>query len=268
MHTSSPKRRVRWDTRLNLQGSPSLARRALFVLLAGSALAAPASSQTVDEVIARHLQARGGLEKIKAVRSMRMTGTMTAGPGLEVPVTLEQKRPASVRLDITFEGRTGSQAYDGQTGWSKSPMVAGAVAEPMSAEDLSQMEEQADLDGPLVDTRAKGHTVALVGKTRAEGSDAYRLKLTLKTGETRYVSIDAQSYLERKTEAKRVIQGREVDMEIVSGDYREVGGLILPFAVTQGAKDQPQKQTITFATIELNVPLDDARFKMPAPTKP
>ena len=125
-------------------------RKALFGLLAGAALAAPAAAQTVDEVIAKHVEARGGLDKIKAVQSMRMTGKMTVGPGIEAPISLEMKRPASVRLDITFQGNMGTQAYDGKTGWGISPMSAKKDPEPMSAEDIKDMEEQGDMDGPPV----------------------------------------------------------------------------------------------------------------------
>ena len=242
-------------------------RKALFALLAGAALAAPTLAQTVDEVVTKHLEARGGLDKIKAVQTMKMTGKMTVGPGIEAPVTLEMKRPASVRLDITFQGNTGTQAYDGKIGWGTSPMAAKKDAEPMSAEDIKDMEEQADMDGPLVDTKAKGHAVELMGKEKVEGSDAYKLKVTLKTGDLRYIYIDADSYLELKTEAKRTVRGSEVETESVSSDYKEVGGLILPYTIQQGAKGQPQKQTITVDKIELNLPLDDARFRMPEAKK-
>ena len=242
-------------------------RKALYGLLAGAALAAPTAAQTVDEVIAKHLEARGGEAKIKAVQSMKMTGKMTMGPGIEAPITLEMKRPASVRLDITFQGNIGTQAYDGKTGWGISPMSAKKDPEPMSAEDIKDMEEQGDMDGPLVDPKAKGHKVELMGKEKVEGSDAYKLKVTLKTGDIRYIYIDADSYLELKAEAKRTVRGSEVETESVSSDYKEVGGLILPHTVQQGAKGQPQKQTITVDKIELNLPIDDARFKMPEAKK-
>jgi outer membrane lipoprotein-sorting protein len=238
-------------------------RKPLFGLLAAAALAIPASAQTVDEVIAKHLAARGGVDKIKAVQSMKITGKMTVGPGIEAPVTLDFKKPANLRLEITFQGNTGVQAYDGKTGWGISPMAAKKDPEPMSPDDLKDMEEQADMDGSLVDWKQKGHTVELMGKEKVEGSDTYKLKLTLKNGDIRYVFIDADSFLELKTEAKRTIRGSEVETESVSSDYKEVGGLIIPHTITNGAKGSQQKQTISVDKIELNVPLDDSIFKMP-----
>jgi hypothetical protein len=243
-------------------------RKPLFGLLAAAALAVPATAQTVDEVIAKHLDARGGIDKIKAVQSMRLTGKMTVGPGLEAPVVLEAKKPASIRLEIVFQGNTGVQAYDGKAGWAISPMAAKKDPEPMSPDDLKDMEEQADMDGSLVDWKAKGHTVELMGKEKVEGSDAYKLKLTLKNGDVRYMFLDADSFLELKTEAKRTIRGSEMETESMSSDYKEVGGLVMPHTITNGAKGSPQKQTITVDKVELNVPLDDARFKMPEVKKP
>jgi outer membrane lipoprotein-sorting protein len=242
-------------------------RKALSGLLF-AALAVPAAAQTVDEVIAKHLEARGGVDKIKAVKTMKLTGKMTVGPGIEAPLTLEMKKPGSVRLEITFQGNTGVQAYDGKTGWEISPMSASKTPEPLSADALKDMEEQADLDGSLVDYKAKGHTVELMGKEKVEGSDAFKLKVTLKNGDVRYVYIDVDSSLELKTDYKRMIRGSEVETESVASDYKEVGGLILPHTIVQGPKGSPQKQTITVEKAELDVPIDDARFKMPEVKQP
>jgi hypothetical protein len=94
-------------------------------ILAGLALAAlvavPASAQTLDEVLAKNLKAKGGLDKIKAVQTIRATGTMTVGPGMEAPFVLEEKRPNMMRLEFTLQGMTGVQAYDGKVGWQLMP---------------------------------------------------------------------------------------------------------------------------------------------------
>lgn len=161
-------------------------------ILAGLALAAlvavPASAQTLDEVLAKHYKARGGLDKIKAVQTIRMTGTMTVGPGVEAPIVLVQKRPNMFRLELTIQGLTVVQAYDGKVGWQINPLTGRKDPEPLPEDAMKQVEEQADIDGPLVDYKAKGHTVELMGKEKVEGSDAYKLKVTLKNGDTQYTS--------------------------------------------------------------------------------
>jgi len=241
-------------------------------LTASLALAGPLRAQTpaqtpaptVDDIIAKNIKARGGLEKLKAVKSMRMTGHMTVGPGTEAPMVIEMKRPDKLRLDITVQGMTLTQAYDGKVGWQLNPFEGSKNAEPMSAEELKEAAEQADMDGPLVDSKAKGHKVELVGKEKVEGTDVYKLKVTLKNGNVRYFFIDADSYLDIKGEAKRTVRGTEVETEQTIGDYKEVGGLLIPHSFEGSAKGKPEKQKITVEKIELDVPLEDARFAMPA----
>jgi hypothetical protein len=236
--------------------------------------AAKTTALTVDEIVAKNIQARGGVDKLKAVKTMRMTGHMTIGPGTEAPMMIEVKRPDKLRLDVTAQGMTLSQAYDGKSGWQINPFAGNKNAEPMSADELKEAAEQADMDGPLVDWKAKGHKVELVGKDKVEGTDVYKLKVTLKDGNVHYLYLDADSFLDIKNEAKRNVRGTEIETEQTIGDYKGVGGMMVPHSFEGGAKGRPEKQKITVEKIEVDIPIDDARFAMPqkkdepAPKKP
>jgi outer membrane lipoprotein-sorting protein len=240
-----------------------MSKKILLGLAAAAALALPAAAQTVDEIIAKNIEARGGMQALKAANTMRMSGRMTVGPGLEAPFVLEQKRPSRMRLDITFQGMTGTQAYDGGSAWMVMPFMGKKDPEKVPDEEAQAFSEQADFDGILVDYKDKGHTVELMGKEPVEGSEAWKLKVTLKDGAIRYIYLDADAFLEIRTEGKRKIRGSEVEGESSIGDYKEVAGLMMPHAVESGAKGSPQKQKITIDQIEINVPIDDARFVMP-----
>jgi outer membrane lipoprotein-sorting protein len=235
------------------------------VLGAAALLCPPAQAQTVDELVKKHVDARGGMDKLKAIQSMRITGKMTTGPGIEIPAVLEFKRPNRFRMEITVQGMTGIQAYDGKTGWSLMPFGGRKDPQPMSPDELKDAEEQADMDGSLVDYQAKGHKVELVGKEKAEGADAYKLKITLKNGDVRYVFLDAEYHLEIRGEARRMIRGSEMETETTYSDFKDVGGVVFPHAIEGGAKGTPQRQRIVAEKIELNVPVDESRFQMPAP---
>jgi outer membrane lipoprotein-sorting protein len=241
-----------------------MVRRVALVLIVCLAFASALAAQTVDEVIAKNIQARGGMEKLKAVKTMKITGKTTLGPGMEAPIVIESKRPNKVRLDIVVQGMTLSQAYDGKQGWLLNPFGGGKNAEPMSPEDLRDAEEQADMDGPLVDWKEKSHKVELVGKEKVEGTDTYKIKVSLKNGNTRYFYLDTDSYLDIKTEGKRTVRGTERESEQTIGDYKEIRGLMIPHSLEGGVKGQPQKQKITIEKVELDVPVDDSRFAMPA----
>lgn len=226
--------------------------------------AAAAPAQTLDEVLARNYDARGGLEKIAALSSARITGTMTMGGGMEAPFIWQWKRPDKVRLEFTVQGMTGVQAYDGQTGWMIMPFLGSSNPEQMPEDQLADLKEQADFEGELVNWKAKGHQVELLGKEKVEGTEAFKLKVVKNNGTISYVYLDAEYYLEIKGEGRRTINGREVEFESSIGDYKEVGGLMLPHVMSSKAKGAPLEQTITFSKVELDVPLDDSLFTMPA----
>jgi hypothetical protein len=232
--------------------------------LVAAALPPAAVAQTLDEILANHYKARGGLEKIKALQSVRMTGKMILPMGMEAPVTMEMKRPMMMRMDFSLQGLTGTQAYDGKAGWQVMPFGGKSDPEPMSADDLKEYEEQADMDGLLVDWKSKGHTVELVGKETVEGADAYKLKITMKSGDVRYSYIESESWLEIRNEGKRKHMGGEVETEATFGDFKPVEGLVFPFSVEVGAHVGDQKQKIVIEKVELNPAIDAARFKMPA----
>jgi hypothetical protein len=130
------------------------------------------------------------------------------------------------------------------------------------------VEDQSDIDGPLVDWKAKGHKIELVGKDKVEGTDTYKLKVTLKSGTVRYLYLDAELFLDIKTEGKRTIRGTELETEQTIGDYKEVKGILYPHSLESGVKGRPQKQKITIEKIELDVPIDDGRFTMPTKKEP
>lgn len=239
--------------------------RKMCFLLALVVLVPALWAQTVDEIIAKNVQARGGMDKLKSVQTVKMTATMAMGPGMEAPGVLIQKRGNLARLEFTVQGLTAVQAYDGKNAWQIMPFMGKKDPEFMSADEAKEVEEMADIDGPMVDYKSKGNQVELLGKEKIEGTDAYKIKVTLKNGDVETKYVDADSFLEIKEEAKRMMRGSEVNEESSIGDYKEVNGIIFPFAVESGIKGSDQKQKLTFTKIELNVAEDDSIFKMPPP---
>ena len=240
-------------------------RRVCLAVFVSVLMAPCVLAQTADEIIAKNVQARGGAEKLKSVQSIKSTATMSMGPGMEAPGVLIQKRPALARLEFTVQGLTAVQAYDGKNAWQIMPFMGKKDAELMSADEAKETEEMADVDGPLVDYKSKGHQVELLGKEKIEGTDAYKLKLTLKNGDVQTIYIDADSFLEIKEETKRTVRGSEQEVESAIGDYKEVNGILFPFAVESNVKGSAEKQKITITKVELNLPTDDSIFKMPPP---
>jgi len=239
-------------------------RKLCFGIVVAAVLVPVVWAQTADEIIAKNIQARGGSDKLKSVQSIKSTATIAMGPGMEAPGMLIQKRGNLARLEFTIQGLTAVQAYDGKNAWQIMPFMGKKDPELMSADEAKEVEEMADLEGPLVDYKSKGHQVELLGKEKVEGTDAYKLKVSLKNGDVQIVYLDADSFLQIKEETKRTVRGSEQVVESAIGDYKEVDGIVFPFAIESGVKGSPEKEKLTITKIELNVPADDSIFKMPA----
>lgn len=240
----------------------SLGISLLVGLAAALLLPAAMQAQTVDEVIAKNIQAHGGMEKLKSVKTIRSTGKFSQG-SFRAGFLQENKRPGKVREEFLIQGLVQIQAYDGKTGWQVSPFGGRKDAELLSADDLKSLVIDADLDGPLVDYKEKGHKAELVGHDSVEGTDCYKIKLTLKNGDLRYYFLDADSFLEIKMENQSNIRGAVQFTENFYGDYEQVDGLLIAFAYENGEKGNPVHTKYTVEKVEVNVPLDDTLFAMP-----
>jgi hypothetical protein len=228
----------------------------------GSSLADDAESLTAEEIVARNVAARGGLEAWRAVHAIRMSGLMDVGQGLQVPYTLHLQRPRKMRLDFLFDGEMVAQAYDGSVGWKRPPHRG--RYELMTPEELEAAAGQAELDGPLIDYEAKGHEVELVGREKVEGRDAFELTVTLSTGAARHLYLDAETFLEVKVDGHRTLRGQDRRMETFFRDYRRVGGLLVPHVVETRVEGVPTSQKIVIDGVELNPDLADRLFSPPA----
>ena len=85
----------------------------------------------------------------------------------------------------------------------------------------------------------------LLGKDKVEGSDAWKLKVTLKNGDVRYVFLDADQYLEIRTEGKTTIRGTEIEGESTIGDYKEEPMASWCCSPSTRGKGRPQRQKMT-----------------------
>ena len=240
-------------------------RKLSLLVVAFLVFPAAAFSQSLDDVIAKYVDAHGGSAKLDAVKTRRMSGEIIIS-SLHVKVVQENKRPDKVREESTLQGFTQVQAYDGKTGWQVDPTQGRKQAQLMSADDSKPLLIDADMDGPLINYKQKGHTAELVGHDPVEGTDCFKIKLTLKNGDIRVYYLDADSFLEIKLETQTNIRGSIQESETYFGDYEKVDGMYFPFAVETGQKNDPNRLRINFEKVEFNMPIDDSRFAVPSMT--
>lgn len=229
-------------------------------VLAALTVAVPSYGQTVDEIVAKNLKAKGGAEKWKSVSSVRMTGRITL-QGKELPMVVYAKRPNMSRQEFTIQDRKIVQAFDGATPWMINPMTGDTPQEiPGPQADLARSD--ADFDGALMDYKAKGHVVELVGKEKVGTADVYHLKITKKGGHVQDIYLDAESGIELKTTTEMPGGGMKQTLETEMSDYKAIDGIMIPHTIKQSLNGMPVAQ-MTIEKVEFNAPLDDALFRMP-----
>jgi len=253
----------------------SVFRAGALVVLATSFALAPAvqaSAQTVDELVAKHIEARGGYEKLKAINTLKITRTV-ATPFTSVEVITYKKRPNLIRFDQTPKGQTTAipRAINASGAWD---MAQGKVVMRPEVIAIEGRETDGDFDGLLVDWKQKGHRVTLEGKEKVGTIDTYKLRVTTKGGSVRDVYLDANTYLETQIVGKVRLPQRDPktkdfrfnDTTLVFSDYREVDGVQFPFAIDEERTGGPITQSFAHFTskIEVNVPMADSLFEAPA----
>ena len=220
---------------------------------------------TVDSLVAKNIEAKGGIEALRAVQSLQLKGKMLVNQGqIELTYTQTKKRPEQIRTEATLQGMTMVQAYDGTEGWKISPFGGRKDPEKMSADDAKSLIEDAEIDGPLVDWEAKGSTVEYLGPEDVDGTLAHKLKVVRKNGDVSYVYLDPDHFLEIRILTQRIEQGAQVEVETDLGEYEKIAGVFLPFSIESGPKGALDKQKIILDKAEANVQVNADEFKFPA----
>ena len=238
--------------------------------LAAAAVMVPlaAHAEGVDEMISRHVAARGGVEALKALKTVTYTGKLRP-PGFDADFAYAETiaRGGRVRVNLTLQGLTIVQSYDGTHGWQIQPFGGRKDPETLAGDDIKSLQEEADIEGGLVDYKAKGNVVTYLGLEDVDGAPAHALRVALKNGDTQTWYLDPDAWLAVRVTTRSIQRGVENVSETDFGDYEKVGGIFFPFEQESGPRGSTQRQRLTLDKVELNPPIDDTQFTQPA-TKP
>jgi outer membrane lipoprotein-sorting protein len=250
---------------------PMLDRTRKLVFLTAVLLSLPAASSSqssaisADDLVKKILDARGGAARLKSIKSERVTGNISFGPGAEGPFFVELKRPGKMHMEVVVQEQTIMRIYDGNgSGWIVNPFTQNKGPQPMTGNDLKNIADESDFDGPLLDYQSKGNKIEALGNDEVEGKPAQKLRLTTKSGDSRTYFFDATTFLLLKWEGVRKNDDQEIPVESFFRDYREVNGIKFAFAIDTDSPGSAQTQKLSIEKIELNIPLEEARFAKPA----
>jgi hypothetical protein len=262
----------------------------------------PAGAQaklTAAQVVEKNLAARGGAQAWRGVQTLSWSGKMDAGAGdsaersrrfvqnqghlsptgrvahdsmagdkgdkqVQLPFKHVMKRPNKSRTEIEFAGKTAVQVYDGSNGWKLRPFLNRNDVEPFSTDEAKAEGEEPGIGGYLLDYAARGSKVDLDGTEKVEGHDAYKLKVTSKSGSVRYLWIDAQTFLDVKVSGTpRRMDGKMHNVYIYQREFREVQGVKVPFVFETAVEGYRDTHKAVLESVVVNPKLEDSLFTKP-----
>lgn len=222
-----------------------------------------AGAQSLDEIIANHLKAIGGVEKWRTFTSMKYTGKSKWG-SFEIPFTQVQLKDGSNRQDVTLQGLKMITAYDAktQTGWSVNPFQGSKDAQKMNEEQIQSQKENGEMAGDLACYKERGWKVELLDKEDVDGVECFKIMLTKTSGSISYYFIDGQSWYIIKVTTRTKYQDREFEGETQFSDFQTVNGVVIAMSTDTYAEGKLQGQTV-FEKVEFDVVVPAEDFKFP-----
>jgi hypothetical protein len=238
----------------------------LIVALSASCVALAAPTPALDDLVAKNIQARGGIAALHAMRSLTLRGKLLVNDDqFELGFVQTVERPSNIRVEATIQGLTQVQAYNGTIGWQISPFQGRKDPERMSTDDIKSLTETvADFDGSLVDWKKKGNKLEYLGTEDVDGTQAHKIKLTRQNGDIEYVYLDPDHYLEIRLLSQRTEHGVTVETETDLGNYEKIQGVFVPFSVESGRKGSSDRQKLIVNSAKVNAETDDSLFILPS----
>jgi outer membrane lipoprotein-sorting protein len=240
-------------------------RKRGFAVLAGLVLLTSVGgalwSQSAQDVVKKMIEAQGGEKTLAAVKDSTMTGTMEMiQMGMNGAITVYQKEPNMMRMDIEVMGMVITQAFDGEKGWWVNPQTG--AAEEVPEAQANQLKRQAYGSDTLLHPEKYGITYELKGTEKVDGKDCIVLEQAFKDGDKNTILLDAATYLPYKTRAKALNQmGVEVQSETLMADYKTIEGVPVPHSLTI-YQDGQEFMKMTVTKVSYNAGLEDSFFKM------
>lgn len=189
-----------------------------------------AQAQTVDDVINKHIAALGGKENLSKLQNVITEGSLSV-QGVEIGVTLTLVNNKLARQDISVNGMTGFDMLTDKEGWTYMPFNGMQKPEPKTADDVKEGLSDLDIAGPLVDYAAKGNKVELLGKEDVDGTECFKLKVTLASGKDETYFIDPATNMIIRTKKMQKANGQETEVQSDFSDYRDVEGVKMPYSI-------------------------------------
>lgn len=211
-------------------------------------------AQTADEIVSKYIDAKGGAEKLRSIKTIVQKGNLNAN-GQKIPVNMTIINGKAMRQDFTVNGMTGYQIVTTTEGWGYNPFMGQTKAEALTADDVKSSQDQLDATDDLFEYASKGITVDYLGTEDVEGTECYKLKLTMKSGKEKTMFISTEDNMLVKVSEKVTANGQEMESNTMFSNYKEVDGIQFPFSVNGNFG------LVEMDSITINPEVDESIFK-------
>lgn len=232
-------------------------RTRILFMMAALLFAYGTQSQTIADIISKHVAAMGGQDKITTLSTAVMTGTFTTPGGAPINIVATKKHMIGSRIDIEANGTNNYQVITPKEGWIYTPVQGDKEPRPLNDGQFKSGQVQLDLHGPFINSAQKGYKIELDGKDTVDGAFCNKLKVTAPNTNVTVYSIDNKTGFILKASTKLFQFGGLEDVATLYSDYKQnADGYWFPYTNVS-----PRGAT-HYDKIEANVAVDENIFKV------
>jgi hypothetical protein len=222
-----------------------------------SLFAVGAFAQNLDEIVKKHIDAIGGIENWKKLKSLKMECSIKAN-GADIKVVICQLDKKAMRQDIAVMGMNGYEIVTNTQGWSFMPFQGQIKPEAMTADDVKNSQDDLWIQDEFITYKELGKKLELIGSDDMDGTDCFKLKMTDKNAQETTYFIDKSDYNIIKSISKVKADGKEMEVASTYGNYKKTEeGIVFAMSTTGGYG--PMEIT----KIEVNPKIDETIFQLP-----
>jgi hypothetical protein len=220
-----------------------------------------ANAQTAEDIINKNIEAMGGREKLKSVKSLQVESSLEV-MGNDAPATRTVVDGKAFKSETDFNGQKIIQCITDTGGWAINPMMGQTSAEPLPREMLKGSKIQTRVF-PLLDYAASGNKVELVGRDSVNGVNAYKVKFATPDSVVITYFFDPVTYLLLKAVSTVNVQGQDAETTIAFSNYQKTDFGVMWAMTEQITIPQGITLTITHKKVDINKEIDPKIFQMP-----
>ncbi|MFI5188165.1 MAG: hypothetical protein ACHQF0_15645 [Chitinophagales bacterium] len=217
-------------------------------------------AQSIDEIIAKHIDAVGGKEKLSGITSVHMDHTAQV-MGTDAPSTTVVLNGKGFRNESEFNGQKVVRVYTDKSGWSINPFAGSDDPQAMPDEQYKAGEDEIYVE-PFFNYAERGSKAELQGQEKVGNVNAFKIKLTNKDSSSTTYYIDPSTFYVIQVVSSTVMMGQQMEVRSTLSDYKKTDyGLVVPQTIEVSIGDQ-FTMTSKLNKVEVNQPVDPSIFEM------